>query len=125
MSLDKTHDYVFRIGSDNQHRLHWDGKLWHYEFLAGGVLFDSQTAEGEEGLEDVLFAHGLRVDQFSIDQSRTAADYSQEIKNKMAKLIEHGIVPCPKHGLTAKNLDNTCEACEHTDYPDDMKGTEG
>jgi len=43
----------------------------------------------------------------------------------MKKLKEAGIQPCSKHGLSAKNMDNTCEACEHTDYPDDMKGTEG
>jgi hypothetical protein len=125
MQFDKSHDYVFRIGSDNQHRIHWDGKLWQYEFLAGGVVFDNQSAPEEEGLEDILFAHGLRREQFAIDASKAAAQYSSDIKTKMAKLVEHGVVPCPKHGLSAKNLDNTCEACEHSDYFDDHKGTEG
>lgn len=125
MSLDTAHDYVYRIGSDNQHRLHWDGKAWNYEFLAGGVLFDHQTAAKEDELNDILFVHGLTLEQFKVDEEKSAASYSSEIKNKIDRLSALGIVPCPKHGLTAKNEDNTCEACNHTDYPDDFKGTEG
>lgn len=125
MIFDKSQEYVFRIGSNNQHRIHWDGQRWQYEFLAGDVIFDSQSADREADLEDILFAHGLQLSQFYVDSDKAAAKYSAEIKIKMQKLIDAGIVPCAKHGLTAKNLDNTCEACENTDYFDDHKGTEG
>ena len=125
MTLDKSHQYVFRIGSDNQHRLHWDGQSWRYEFVAGGVLFDEQAAAGESDLEDAVAVHGLSLDQFRVDDSGNAAQYSEEIRARMAALVKAGIDPCPKHGLMAKNLDNTCEACQNTDYPDDFKGTEG
>jgi hypothetical protein len=125
MSLDKSHSYVFRIGSDNQHRVHWDGQAWQYEFLAGGVLFDQLTCMSEEELEGVVSVHGLTLDRFSVDQSNDSAVYSKEIRDKMSELVEAGIDPCPKHGLMAKNKDGSCEACQHTDYFDDFKGTEG
>ena len=125
MPLDKTQHYIFRIGSDNQHRLHWDGQKWQYEFLAGGVLFDQLTGQDEDELESIVSVHGLTLDRFSIDADQAGAGYSQKIKDKLARLTEAGIVPCPKHGLISKNMDNTCEACSNTDYPDDHKGTEG
>ncbi len=125
MSLDKSQHYIFRIGSDNQHRLHWDGKKWQYEFLAGGVLFDQLSSDSEEELESVVGVHGLTLDRFSVDNDKAGAVYSQNIKTKLAKLTDAGIDPCPKHGLISKNMDNTCEACTNTDYPDDHKGTEG
>lgn len=125
MNLDKTKQYVFRIGSDNQHRLHWDGKTWRYEFLAGGVLFDEMTLATPEDVENAIGVHGLSLDQFSIDQSGAGEEYSREIQDRIRRLEEAGVAPCPKHGLMAKNLDNSCEACLHPDYFDDFKGTEG
>ncbi len=125
MPLDKAHHYVYRIGSDNQHRLHWDGRAWRYEFLAGGVLFDEQAFPNEREVEDGIGVHGLRLEQFQIDTQRAGEAYSAEIQSKIAKLKSLGITPCPKHGLMAKNFDGSCEACQHTDYPDDFKGTEG
>jgi hypothetical protein len=125
MSLDKSSQYYFRIGSDNQHRVHWDGKSWHYEFIAGGVLFDEQFAESEQEISEMLFVHGLTLDRFSIDLTGAAQKYSQEIHQKNKELTAKGIDPCPKHGMMAKNPDGTCEACQHTDYWDDFKGQEG
>ncbi len=125
MKLDKNAQYVYRIGSDNQHRIHWNGKVWRYEFLAGGVLFDELTCEHEEDLDQVLAVHGLTMNRFRIDNSDAATTYSAEILKKMEKLTAMGIDPCNKHGLVSKNFDNTCEACMNTDYPDDFKGTEG
>lgn len=125
MLLDKNHSYVYRVGSDNQVRLHWDGAHWVYEFLAGGVLFDVQKKTSVQELADALTGHGLTLDQFEPDESGSADHYSRETREKIKKLEDAGIQPCPKHGLAAKNMDNTCEACENTDYPDDFKGTEG
>jgi len=124
MKLDKSHNYVFRIGSDNQYRLHWNEGNWHYEFLAGGVLFDKQVFGEDVELIQALSGHGLKLEQFQIDDNVSPA-YSKEIQEKMKKLTAMGIEPCQKHGLMAKNMDGTCEACENTDYPDDFKGTEG
>lgn len=125
MSLDKSQHYIFRIGSENQYRFFWDGGAWRYEFLAGGVLFDEQSFPSEEELAEALSLHGMTPAKFSIDTERHGEVYSQNIKAKIQKLVEAGIDPCPKHGLVSKNLDNTCEACINTDFPDDMKGTEG
>jgi hypothetical protein len=68
---------------------------------------------------------GLTLDQFTVDTDRHGAAYSDAIKSRAAQLSELGISPCPKHGMTSKNPDGTCEACSHTDYPDDFKGQEG
>jgi len=125
VKLDKAHDYVFRIGSTNQHRVHWEEGKWHYEFLAGGVLFDEQYFENEEELEQALQVHGLNFNQFHVDAEKQAQGYSAEIQRKIKQLQAKGVVPCPKHGLISKNLDNICEACANTDYFDDHKGTEG
>lgn len=125
MSLDKSLHYVFRIGSDNQHHIYWDGASWQYELLAGGVLFDHLTCQSENELEETVAVHGLTLDKFLVDQDKACVGYSEKIKNKMAMLIAADIDPCPKHGLISKNMDNTCEACSNTDYPDDHKGTEG
>src|SRR5258706_595159 len=125
MSLEKNLHYIYRIGSDNQYRLHWNGTKWHYEFLAGGVLFDDQKFSTESELLEALSMHGMNLEQFSIDQTLAGESYSNQIQNKIKKLQELGIKPCAKHGLISKNSDNTCEACENTDYPDDFKGTEG
>ncbi len=125
MSLDRTKHYVFRIGSDNQHRIHWSNNAWHYEFLAGGVLFDQLKCADEQELENAVAVHGMTLDRFVVDHSEDSAGYSQQIQQKMNQLIAAGIDPCAKHGLMSKNMDNTCEACSNTDYPDDFKGTEG
>lgn len=125
MQLDKTHQYVFRMGSDVQHRLFWDGKTWSYEFLAGGVVFDQQKFGSEEEIEGSISVHGLSLDRFQVDHAKSGALYSEEIQKRLEELTKKGIQPCPKHGLISKNLDNTCEACENSDYPDDFKGTEG
>lgn len=125
MNLDKQHQYVFRIGSDNQHRIHWTGKNWQYEFIAGGVLFDQLNFTNENDLEQEVAVHGLSLEQFRVDQDNAAADYANEIRAKEKKLTDMGIDPCPKHGLTAKNLDGSCEACANPDYFDDFKGQEG
>lgn len=122
--LDKSNQYVFRLGSDTQHSLRWDGTVWRYEFLAGAVLFDEQSAHSEAEAIEIIESRGLTFDQFRIDNEH-AQGYSKEIQEKIAELTKLGIIPCAKHGLTAKNLDNTCEACLNTDYPDDFKGTEG
>lgn len=125
MTLDKSQHYIFRIGSQNQYRLAWTGSVWHYEFLAGGVLFDEQTFPSESELMEALALHGMTTEQFSVDSERVGESYSAGIKEKIRKLENEGILPCPKHGLISKNLDGTCEACENTDFPDDHKGTEG
>lgn len=125
MSLDKSKQYIFRIGSDNQHRLHWDGQKWCYEFLAGGVLFDEQRAVDEQALEEAVAVHGMTLAQFVVDESAAGQAYSNEIRSKWKRLQDAGIDPCPKHGMMAKNQDGTCEACSKTDYFDDFKGTEG
>ena len=125
VKLNKNLQYLYQIGSDNQHRLHWDGRNWNYELIAGGVLFDQQRFSGEEELEEAVAVHGLTLDQFRVDESRRGEIHSQETQERFAKLTALGINPCPKHGLTAKNKDDTCEACQHSDYPDDFKGTEG
>jgi|SRR5581483_5246484 len=125
MSLDKSHHYIYRIGSDNQYRLHWTGAAWQYDFVAGGVPFDEQTYNTEQDLIDGILLHGLTLDKFSIDTAHDGAEYSATVKKRAAKLTGLGIQPCPKHGMTAKNPDGTCEACAHTDYPDDFKGQEG
>ena len=117
--------YVYRMGSDNQIHIHWTGNAWRYEFLAGGVLFDEQLFSSEEELSLALEQHGLALQNFTVDQSGETERYSQAIREKIKKLEEMGIEPCAKHGLSAKNLDGTCEACLKTDYPDDFKGTEG
>ena len=123
--LDKKNQYVYRIGSDNQYRFYWSEGKWRYELLAGSVLFDEQQFETENDLIDALSSHGMTIDQFSPELDHAAEKYSEEIKKKMALLVQHGIDPCPKHGLSAKNLDGSCEACQNQDYPDDFKGTEG
>lgn len=125
MILDTSHEYVFRLGSDNQYRLHWNGKAWCYEFLAGSVIFDQQEFPNEDELQDALAMHGLKLERFQIDHQRAGEKYSAEIKKKVEQLERLGIAPCSKHGLTSKNVDGTCEACQNTDYPDDFKGTEG
>jgi hypothetical protein len=125
VKLDKSHQYVFRVGSDNQHRIFWDGSAWHYEFLAGSVVFDEQSAASEQELADILAAHGMKLDRFSVDESRSAEQYSARIQEKIVRLTAAGIRPCSKHGLTAKNDDGVCQACADTDYFDDFKGTEG
>ncbi len=125
MSLDKTVNYVYRIGSDNQYRFYWDGAGWHYEFLAGGVLFDEQEFDSEDTLVEALGMHGMTISKFSIDRDNSAQAYSEGIQKKLKELSDAGILPCSKHGLISKNMDNTCEACQNTDYPDDFKGTEG
>ena len=125
MSLDKNQHYVFRIGSDNQHRLHWNGKAWTYEFLAGGVLFDQQSFSKEEEVEDAISFHGLTLDKFVVDTDKAGEGYARAIIEKEKRLTDLGIAPCNKHGLMSKNEDGTCEACLNTDYPDDFKGTEG
>lgn len=125
MKLDKAQQYVFRVGSDNQHRIFWDGSAWCYEFLAGSVVFDEQRASTENELADILSAHGMTIDRFSVDQSRSAEEYSSRIQDKATRLTALGIRPCAKHGLTAKGEDGVCLACADTDYFDDFKGTEG
>lgn len=125
VKLDRTHHYVFRIGSDNQHRLHWTGQAWQYEFIAGGVLFDQLNFPTESELEGEMAVHGLKLEQFCVDEDKNGAEYSAEIKAKMKTLTDLGIEPCAKHGLMAKNPDGSCEACAHQDYPDDFKGQEG
>lgn len=125
MPLDKTQHYIFRIGSDNQHQIFWDGRQWQYEFLAGGVLFDQMSCRNEEELQSAVSVHGLDLERFQLDLEKAGVKYSERIKDKLAKLTDAGILPCPKHGLISKNMDNTCEACMNTDYPDDHKGTEG
>ncbi|MCG3205445.1 MAG: hypothetical protein KCHDKBKB_02166 [Elusimicrobia bacterium] len=125
MPLDKSHTYVFRMGSDNQIRLFWDGSFWQYEFLAGGVLFDQLTCHDENELEGAVTVHGLTLEKFSIDHDQASAEYSEKIKTKLAQLTANNIHPCPKHGLISKNSDGSCEACLNIDYPDDHKGTEG
>jgi hypothetical protein len=125
MPLDKSLQYIFRIGSDNQHRLHWNGSSWRYEFLAGGVLFDEQKAATESELADVIGFHGLRLDQFVVDTTNAGEAYSARVNEKMARLVAAGVSPCPKHGLTAKNEAGVCEACADPDFFDDFKGTEG
>lgn len=125
MSLDKSLQYIFRMGSDNQIHLRWNGTFWQYEFLAGGVLFDQLNCHTESELEGAVAVHGLTLDKFSVDPDHSGEAYSEKIKNKMAQLTENGIFPCAKHGLISKNMDNTCEACLNTDFPDDHKGTEG
>jgi len=125
MDLDKKNHYIFCIGSDNQHRLHWDGSHWRYEFLAGGVLFDNQKFDSQEGLAEAIAVHGLTFDQFQTDDTKTGEAYSKKILDKKNRLQAKGFQPCSKHGWMAKNDDNTCEACDNIDYPDDFKGTEG
>ncbi len=125
MPLDKTQQYIFRIGSQNQYRLFWDGAAWHYEVLAGGVLFDEQSFPTEEELIEALSMHGMTPEKFAVDSERTGEAYSQAIKGKIQKLEAAGITPCAKHGLVSKNMDGSCEACINTDFPDDHKGTEG
>ncbi|MFN0117144.1 MAG: hypothetical protein ACKVQC_02470 [Elusimicrobiota bacterium] len=125
MNLDKSCQYVFRIGSDNQHRIFWTGSTWRYEFLAGGVLFDELTVAEEEELENAVGVHGLTVSEFKKEISGVADAYSEEIKRKIKEAEVLGLNPCPKHGLTAKNPDDTCEGCANDKYPDDFKGTEG
>jgi hypothetical protein len=125
MKLDPSKEYVYRIGSDNQYRLHWNGTVWCYEFLAGSVIFDEQRFKTEDELADALFMHGLTFDKFHIDSSNDSAEYSGQIRKKMEQLTALGIRPCPKHGLSSKNLDGSCEACANQDYPDDFKGQEG
>ncbi len=125
MKLDKSQQYVFRVGTDNQHRIFWDGTAWHYEFLAGSVVFDDQRGSTEQELVDILAAHGVTFDRFSVDESGFAAAYSSKVQDKLAKLTAAGIRPCPKHGLTAKDEDGVCKACADSDYFDDFKGQEG
>jgi len=125
MSLDKTKHYVYRVGSDNQYRLFWNGSAWCYELLAGGVIFDNQTFDSEETLSQGIAFHGLQFDQFEVDETKSAETYSKKIHEQSESLKKAGIHPCPKHGLSAKNLDGSCEACSNADYPDDFKGTEG
>lgn len=125
MSLDKSLEYTFRIGSDNQYRVHWNGSAWHYEVLAGGVLFDERNFQTEKELTEALSDHGMTLTDFQVDDSKIGEAYSAKIKAKLRALQEAGIAPCPKHGLISKNPDGTCEACLHSDYPDDFKGTEG
>ncbi len=125
MLLNKDTHYVYRIGSDNQYRLFWSEGAWHYEFLAGGVLFDDQTFPTEADLSEGLSAQGMSLDQFSPDIEKKSAAYSAAVREKIRDLERRGVAPCPKHGLSAKNIDGTCEACQNQDYPDDFKGTEG
>jgi hypothetical protein len=125
MSLDKSQQYVFRIGSQNQHRVFWDGRAWHYEFLAGGVLFDEQSFPTEEELAEALQMHGMSPATFSVDREKSGETYSREVREKLTRLKEAGIQPCAKHGLVSTNPDGSCEACLNTDFPDDHKGTEG
>lgn len=124
MSLDKSQHYIYRIGSDNQYRLQWTGSVWKYDFVAGGVPFDEQTYASERDLIDGLAMHGLTLEQFAIDKERHGAEYSDTIKQRAKELSNLGITPCAKHGMTSKNPDGSCEACNNTDYPDDFKGQE-
>jgi hypothetical protein len=89
------------------------------------VLFDEMEVASEQELEGAVSVHGLALDKFMVDTSKSAEGYSAEIQKKIKHLLALGVSPCPKHGLTSKNPDDTCEACVHTDYPDDFKGTEG
>lgn len=98
---------------------------WQYEFIAGGVLFDQLNLDSEQELEDAVSVHGLKLEQFRVDESKASEEYSAEIRAKFKRLTDLGILPCPKHGLMAKNEDGSCEACLHQDYPDDFKGQEG
>ncbi len=123
--LDQRHSYVFRVGSDNQIHLRWDGRAWVYEFLAGGVLFDSRRFPSEESVAEALAEQGLSIRHFTVDTANEGVLYSAAVQEKMKRLTALGVEPCPKHGLLSKNEDNTCEACLHADYPDDFKGTEG
>jgi hypothetical protein len=125
MSLDKSLHYIYRVGSDNQYRLQWTGSVWRYDFVAGAVPFDEQTYPTEQELVEGLALHGLTLDKFSVDTAQHGAAYSDAVKQRASQLAEMGIDPCPKHGMTAKNPDGTCEACANTDYPDDFKGQEG
>jgi hypothetical protein len=125
MSLDKSHDYIYRLGSDTQHRLHWTGAAWQYEFLASAVLFDEQLFHSDRELHEGLALVGLTIDKFSIDPAKNGESYSADIKKRQQELTAQGMDPCAKHGMTAKNPDGTCEACNLTDYPDDFKGQEG
>lgn len=125
MYLDKSKQYIFVIGSDNQHRIFWDQDKWKYEFLAGSVLFDEQTALNPEAISEIISFHGLTLDQFSVDDTGKGRIYAEEVRKKIKSNEERGIAPCAKHGLSAKNDDGTCEACQNADYFDDFKGTEG
>ncbi len=125
MLLDKSQHYIYRVGSDNQYRLQWTGTAWRYDFVAGGVPFDEQFYANDDELREGIALHGLTLDQFAVDTARDGEIYSETVKQRAAQLTALGIEPCPKHGMTAKNTDGTCEACANTDYPDDFKGQEG
>jgi len=125
MHLDKSKHYVYVIGSDNQHRIFWDGKKWRYEFLAGSVLFDEQTGPDQEAVAEIISYHGLTLDMFVIDEGKKGQSYSDGVKAKIKHNQEKGFQPCPKHGHSAKNDDGSCEACDNPDYFDDFKGQEG
>ena len=125
MPLDASQHYVFRMGSDNQIRIHWTGRAWRYEFLAGGVIFDELLLSTEEALSEALHQHGLDLKNFVVDEKREGEAYSQSIQKRLEELKARGLQPCPKHGYRTINLDGRCEACLNTDYPDDFKGTEG
>ena len=86
MSLNKQEQYIYRIGSDNQHRVFWDQTQWHYEFLAGGVLFDEQFYNTDDQLVEGLQAHGLHLEQFSVDILQAGEMYSQHIQQKLKEL---------------------------------------
>jgi|GEM_PF-5019980 len=125
MHWDKRFQYVHRVGTDNQYRVFWNGTAWCYELLAGGVIFDEQTFSSENALIEGLAFHGLSPNQFTKDESGAAEQYSQQMLKKQKIMKDAGLKPCSKHGLSSLNSDNTCEACQNTDYPDDFKGTEG
>jgi hypothetical protein len=125
MVLDKSQHYVYRLGSDNQYRIHWDGSQWQYELLAGEVVFDKQSAFSEEGISEILAAHGLSMNQFEVDRENSGQSYADRIMVKENEFKKAGVSPCPKHGYTAVRPDGSCEKCANPDLFDDFKGTEG
>lgn len=125
MDLDTSKQYIYSIGSDNQHRIFWDGTQWRYEFLAGSVIFDEQSGPDPQAIAEIISYHGLTLDKFNIDERKQGQQYSDEVRARIKKNQDNGFDPCPKHGHTAKNDDGTCEACQHPDYFDDFKGQEG
>jgi len=123
--LDKNKHYIFRIGSDNQYRLHWDGHRWQYEVLAGGVVFDSRSFPTEDELTNALAEQGMALSLFNVDSDQSGVQYAMDVRQRRMVLEAAGIKPCHKHGFSSMDIQGHCEACVNTDYPDDFKGTEG